>query len=271
MEKIVRNIVKQIKEKTTQSPKIAIILGSGLDSIAEQMENSVVLPYDSLEGMPKSKAEGHKNQFVVGNVCGKSVITMQGRLHLYDGLSAKQVALPIYIFKELGVETVIITNASGGIRDDLNSGDLLLLVDHINHTNTNALIGGPIIDYGKQFIDMTEPYDVEYRNLMLEIAKQQNANLKQGTYMQVVGPFYETKADIQMAKVLGADAIGMSTVIEVECARQCELRVLGISLITNKAAGLSQNKLSHSEVLEVGQKASKKLVTLINNFVKELW
>ncbi len=270
MEKIVKNIVNQIKSKIDKAPDIAIILGSGLSDIANEMSDKVVLPYDELNGMPKSKVHGHKNQFIIGNFEGKTIIAMQGRFHLYDGFSAKEAVLPIYIFKELGIKTLIVTNASGAIAKDLNAGDIMLITDHINHTGQNPLIGGPIIDYGSQFIDMTEPYDIEYRNKMLDIAKNLNIDLKQGIYIQFIGPFYETKADIKMASILGADSVGMSTAIEVECARQCNLKVLGLSLITNKAAGLGENKLSHTEVLECGKTASKNLVILIREFIKNI-
>lgn len=270
MEKLVNKIASQIREIIGFDPEIAIILGSGLSEIADALENKVVLPYSELDGMLLTKVEGHKNQFVCGKLSGKKVIAMQGRFHLYDGFSPKQVCLPIYIFKELGVKTLIITNASGGIADDLAAGDLMLISDHVNHTGQNALIGGPIIDYGVQFVDMTEPYDIKYRKLAIEIANQNKINLKQGTYMQFIGPFYETKADIKMAKVLGANAVGMSTAVEVEAAVQCKLKVLGLSLITDKAAGLSKNKLTHEDVLRVAQNASNKMTTLIEEFVKRV-
>ena len=270
LEIIVKSLVKQIEERIEKKPEIAIILGSGLSDVVDAIENKVTIPYAELEGMLNSSVEGHKNQFIVGDIYGKTVIAMQGRLHLYDGYTARQSCMPIYLFKELGVKTVIITNASGGIAEYCDQGDIMLLTDHINNTGTNSMIGGPVIDYGRQFVDMTEPYDVEYRNLAIQIAKENDISLKQGVYMQVTGPFYETKAYIRLAKTLGADAIGMSTVLEVEACAHCGLKVLGLSVITNKAAGLSAKIMDHHDVLLAGQNASKNLSFMITEFIKKM-
>ncbi len=270
MEKTVRQIVEEIKQKINQTPEVAMILGSGLSYIADEMEDKIEIPYNSLSNMPTSHIEGHSNKFVVGKLNGKTIIAMLGRFHLYDGFSAKQVAMPIYIFKELGVKTLIVTNASGGVDRTFNPGDIMLITDQINHTGQNALIGGPIIDYGTKFIDMTEPYNQKYIETVKQIAKDNNIDLKEGTYIQYIGPFYETKADIKMVTVLGASAIGMSTAIEVEAARQCDLNVLGLSIITNKATGLGDNQLSHSEVLESSKKASNNIKTIVYEFLKTI-
>ena len=270
MEKLIRSIVKQIKEKVEETPEIAIILGSGLSGIVDCLEQKKVVMYDELEGMLKTKVEGHKNQFVFGKLHGKNIVAMQGRFHLYDGFTAKEVCMPIYLFKELGVKTLIITNASGGIADNLNAGDIMVVEDHINNTHQNAMIGGYAIDYGKQFVDMTEPYDVEYRNIIKKCADDLSMKIKKGTYLQTVGPFYETKAEVRMMKVLGADAVGMSSAIEAEAANHCGLRVLALSTISNKACGLSDNKLDHKEVLEMGKITGEKLVKLISEFVKNV-
>ena len=269
MEEIIKKIVSQIKQKTDIKPEIAIVLGSGLSDILEDMTDKIVINYSELEGMLKTSVEGHKNQFIIGKINGVGVISMLGRFHLYDGFSAKQVSMPIYIFKELGVKTLITTNSAGGVREDLNAGDIAVLTDHINRTGTNCLIGGANIYYGEQFVDMTEPYDVIYRQKVLEIASKYNINLKQGVYVQFLGPFYETKAEIKMAKIIGGDIVGMSTVLEVEAARQCNIRVLGLSVITNKATGLSSQKLSHSEVLQNSKLATKNLIKIIKEFIKD--
>lgn len=270
MEKIVRDIVEQINSRIKCKPEVAIILGSGLSDIVDCMEEKIVIPYKELEGMLETKVEGHKSQFVVGKIYNKYVIAMQGRFHLYDGFTAKQVAMPIYIFKEMGIKTLILTNASGGVREDLNAGDIAVICDHINNTGTNCLIGGPIIDYGTQFIDMSEPYDEEYIKMVENIAEKANLEVKRCTYMQFVGPFYETKADIKLAKMLGADVVGMSTAIEVEAARHCDLKVLTLSVITNKATGLTTEKMSHQNVLKSSLIASKHMIEIIREFIKNL-
>lgn len=271
MEELVAKIAEQIKTKIGDlNPEIAIILGSGLSEICDNFEQKIIIPYDEIDGMLHTTVVGHKNQFIVGRMYGKAIIIMQGRFHLYDGFSAKQVCMPIYVFKKLGVKTLIETNASGGINNNLSAGDIMLLTDQINITGQNALIGGAITNFGEEFIDMTEPYDIEYRNIMLNVAKDNDIKLKQGTYIQFTGPFYETKAEIKMASVIGADAVGMSTAIEVEAARQCQIKVVGLSAITNMASGLNETGLSHSEVLEGGKEASNKMITLIDKFIKSV-
>lgn len=270
MEKLVKDIVAQINERIKETPEIAIILGSGLSEIANDLKDKIEISYCELKGMPLTKVEGHKNQFIFGKLNNKNVIAMQGRFHLYDGFNAKQVAMPIYIFKELGVKTLILTNAAGGINESYEPGDIVMITDHINHTGQNCLIGGAIIDYGTQFIDMTTPYCLNYINLASKVSKANNINLKHGTYIQFAGPFYETKAEIKMAKAIGADLVGMSTVIEVEAASHCKLDVLALSVVTNKAAGFSQQEMSHQEVLENGKKASKNLMLLLKEFIQNL-
>lgn len=270
MEKIVRSIVSQINQKIEIHPEIAIVLGSGLSDIVDCMDEKIIIPYNELEGMLQTKVEGHKNQFIVGKLAGKNVIAMQGRFHLYDGFSAKQVAMPIYIFKELGVKTLILTNAAGGVKDDMKPGDIAVICDHINNTATNCMIGGPIIDYGTQFVDMSEPYNNDYIQIVENIAKKESIKLCKGTYMQFLGPFYETKADIIMAKRVGADIVGMSTAVEVEAANHCGLKVLALSVITNKATGLSTEKNSHKDVLKASFSASKKLIKIVQEFVNQL-
>lgn len=270
MEEIVREIVQTIKQKIVETPDVAIVLGSGLSNVADMLENKVVIKYDELPNMPKSSVKGHKNQFICGKWCEKYVILMQGRLHYYDGFLAKQVALPIYIFKCLGVKTLIVTNSAGAVNKTYNVGDLMLITDHINFTGQNPLIGGAVIDFGEQFIDMTEPYDMQYVELLKDIAKKQKIQLKTGTYMQFTGPSYETKAEIKMASTIGADAVGMSTVLEVIAARQCGIKTVGISVMSNMATGISTEKMSHEEVLKLGQSSSKKLGLLIAEFLKEI-
>ncbi|MGD9901742.1 MAG: purine-nucleoside phosphorylase [Spirochaetales bacterium] len=272
MEKLLKNIVKQIQNRTAVRPTLAVILGSGLGSFASAVKDAVEIPYSSLKGMPVSTVKGHSGKFIVGNIEGVDVIVMQGRIHLYEGYEAKQVVLPIYIFKELGVKTLIVTNASGGVNENYKAGDLMIINDQINLTGKNPLVGGPIVDYnGVQFVDMSEAYSQKYIEVLNEIGKKHNMDLKNGTYLQLLGPSYETPAEVRMARIVGADAVGMSTAVEVIAAKQVGLEVLGISAIANVASGLIKNKkLTHQEVLATMQLIGEKFSSLLLEFVKTL-
>ena len=270
---LAESIAQQIKQKTNSVPKIAIILGSGLADIVECMENKIIIPYKELKGMLIPSVQGHKNQFIVGNVGEKKVIAMQGRFHPFNGFNAKECVLPIYIFKLLGVETCIVTNASGAINQTYNVGDIMLIKDHINNTSMNPLIGGPIIDYGVEFIDMNNLYDQKYREEFKEIANKLGINnIKEGVYMQVLGPNYETFAEIKFFRTAGADAVGMSTVLETIACRQCGIKVLGVSSITNSTSDSENSKivLNHKEVLENASKVGIKLSKIIDEFIRKI-
>lgn len=271
-EKLITDIVNRLKELSgNREPKIAIILGSGLSGLVNMMKNTTVIPYSALKNMPESKVKGHLSQFVVGELHGKTIIAMQGRFHAYDGFTAKEVALPIYIFKKLGAETVIITNAAGGINKKYDAGDIMLIKSHINFTGMNPLVDGAVIDYGKQFIDLNNVYDRDYIGMMKRIAKEEHIDIKVGTYAQYLGPSYETQAEVEMLRKMGADTVAMSTALEVIAAGQCQLKVLGISCVANKAISYRQKKeLTHEEVLESSKKAVKKLEILLPLFIKEL-
>lgn len=271
MRELVEQIAKQIENKIEKKPSVGIILGSGLAGIADIVENKTVIKYGELDGMLKSRVEGHKNQFVIGDMGGKTVICMQGRFHPYDGFTAKETALPIYLFKLLGVETLIVTNASGAINYYFDPGDVMAIKTHINFTGMNPLIGGPIIDYGEQFIDLKNCYDHEYLEVVKEVAKDLDIELKEGVYAQMLGPTYETPAEVEMLRTLGVDSVAMSTVLETIAARQCGLRTIGFSCITNKAINFNDEEvLSHEEVLELGKKASVKLKKIIPEFIKRI-
>ncbi len=270
MEEIIKSIAKQIKSKIYYVPEIAIVLGSGLSDLINDIEDKVVIPFTQIKDMPLSKVSGHKNQFIFGKLNGKNVIVMQGRFHLYDGFTAKEITIPIYVFKLLGVRTLILTNASGGINENYNIGDVVLINDHINLTGQNCMIKGESLSLNKDFVDMTEPYDLQYRDMAKKIAEENQVDLKEGVYIQFTGPFYETKAEIKMAKIMGADLVGMSTALEVEASQHCDLKTIAFGVITNKAAGLSNKKLSHEEVLVNSKLAQKNLQTLICNLIKEL-
>lgn len=270
MEKIIRNAVDIIKSKIDYTPQVALVIGSGLGDIIDAIQDKVEIEYDQIPNMPKTSVIGHKNKFVCGKLNGKYVIAQLGRFHYYDCGDAKTTSLPIYIFKELGVEALIITNSAGAVNKSFKVGDLVVIDDQINFTGQNPLIGGAIINYGEQFIDMTEPYCYEYITKFKQIAKQNQVKVQQGTYMQFSGPTYETKAEVQMARKVGADLVGMSTALEVIVARQCDLKVLGISFISNIATGASKTKTSHNEVLQNGKIGVNKLIKLIPQFIEQI-
>ena len=268
---LVEKLANQIKQKITKMPEVAMILGSGLSGLVDAMKDCTVIPYEELEGMLIPHVQGHKNQVVIGELGGKNVIAMQGRFHAYDGFSAKECALPIYLFKVLGVKTVIITNSSGAVNENYDVGDLMLIKGHINLTGMNPLIGGAIIDSGVEFVDLKEVYDKSYRNIMKELAKKHDIVLQEGVFLQDLGPSYETPAEVKFFRTIGADAVSMSTVLEVIACAQCNLKVLGISCIANKAVSDENNDvLTHEEVLESGRMAVNKLSILLTDFVKQL-
>lgn len=268
--KYVEVIANEIKQKINKLPQVAIILGSGLSCIADEMTNKVVIKYSQLTNMLNSTVEGHKNQFIVGDLSGKTVIVMQGRFHPYDGFTAKQSVLPIYIFKLLGVKTLIVTTSCGGVNESYNAGDLMLIKSHINLTGMNPLVGGAIIDYGKQFIDLTNAYNKRYIAIIKDIAKDNNISINEGVFAQNLGPTYETPAEGEMLRKIGVDAVSMSTALEVIAARQCEIEVLGISSITNKVAGYDDRVLNHQEVLINAGKMAQNLKILIKEFLKQI-
>lgn len=270
MEKIVEKIANEIKRTADLNPEIGIILGSGLSEVVDKMQLRYEIAYDALPDMPTTSVKGHKNRCVVGKISNKSVIIMQGRFHFYDGFTAKQSVMPIYIFKKLGVKTVIVTNSSGAVNKTFAPGDVVVITDHINLTGQNPLIGGPVIDFGEKFIDMQNCYDSDYINQIIEIAKENNIDVKQGVYLQLSGPSYETKAEIKMASAIGADLVGMSTALEVIAAKQCNLKVLGLSAVSNMASGLANCAMSHDDVLKTSKVTAKKIKILISKFIKNL-
>lgn len=270
MEKRLKSIINQIKKRVDASPSVAIILGSGLGDFAAQIQNKTEISYSSLKGMPTSTVAGHSGKFIFGEVEGVSVVAMQGRFHLYEGYSAKEVTLPIYIFQALCVKTLLVTNAAGAVNKDYVAGDLMIITDQINLTGQNPLIGGPIVDFGVKFVDMMNAYDKDYVEALQKIGENHKLDLKTGTYIQFLGPTYETPAEVKMARAVGADAVGMSTTVEVVAAVQAGLRVAGISAIANMAVGITDNAVTHEEVLAVMQGASGKLKLLVTEFIKTL-
>lgn len=259
-----------IKSKIKKSPEIGLILGSGLGVLAEEITEPIILPYADIPEFPVSTVEGHKGQLVVGELCGKLVVAMQGRFHYYEGYSMDQVTFPVRVMKLLGVETLIVTNAAGSVNESFVPGDLMLITDHINCMGANPLVGANDERFGPRFPDMSEAYNKELRGLAKQIAAKQSLDLKEGIYVGNTGPTYETPAEVRMARVIGGDAVGMSTVPEVIVARHCGMKVLGISCLTNMAAGILDQPLSHDEVMETTEKVKERFLRFIKEIVKDL-
>lgn len=265
-----QDAVAYIEPKLTEKPTIGLVLGSGLGVLADEIENPVVIPYDEIPGFTKSTVVGHKGQLVIGKLRGKQVVAMQGRFHYYEGHDLDAVVFPIRVMKLLGVETMIITNAAGGINESYGEGNLMLIRDHINLTARNPLIGPNDDEMGTRFPDMSEAYSKELRNLAKSVAEEQGINLQEGVYVGLLGPSYETPAEIRMLRILGADAVGMSTVPEVIVARHMKVKVLGISCISNMAAGILEQPLSHEEVMATTERVKSQFLTLVKEIVFKL-
>lgn len=264
-----------IKATVEQSPRIALVLGSGLSSLADAVEDAVALPFHTIPHWPTSTVAGHSGKLVFGRLEGKSVLVMQGRVHYYEGYSMSQLTMPVRVMRRLGVETVILTNASGGLNADFEAGDLMLIRDHINFLGLsgNNPLRGPNDDaVGPRFPDMTMPYDPQLRALAHEVARDQGIQLREGTYAYVAGPSYETPAELRFLLTIGADAVGMSTVPSVVVARHGGMRVLGISTITNLATPDPEpgQQTTHEEVLEVGNIVVPKLTNLIHGLLQRM-
>lgn len=251
-----------ILEKGVKEIDFGLILGSGLGELAEEIEEAIVIPYDQIPFFPTSTVVGHAGQLVYGTLSGKKVLAMQGRFHFYEGHSMQTVTYPVRVMAALKGHSVIVTNASGGVNESFVPGDLMLITDHINFTGQNPLIGPNEDEIGPRFPDMSEAYTLTYREVAKEAASQLDLTLKEGVYMGYSGPTYETPAEIRMSRTMGADAVGMSTVPEVIVAAHSGLKVLGISCITNLAAGMQAN-LNHEEVVETTQRVKQSFKALI--------
>ncbi|MGE0910797.1 purine nucleoside phosphorylase I, inosine and guanosine-specific [Bacillus atrophaeus] len=252
-----------IKQHAPQSPKIGLILGSGLGILADEIEGAVKLKYEDIPDFPVSTVEGHAGQLVFGTLEGVSVVAMQGRFHFYEGYSMDKVTFPVRVMKELGVEALIVTNAAGGINTAFRAGDLMIITDHINFMGTNPLIGPNEADFGVRFPDMSSAYDKDLSQLAEKMAQELQIPVRKGVYTAVTGPSYETPAEVRFLRTLGSDAVGMSTVPEVIVAKHAGLRVLGISCISNAAAGILDQPLSHDEVMEVTEKVKAGFLQLV--------
>ena len=252
-----------------RAPKVAIVLGSGLGFLGEQVEDAVRVTYDRIPGFPQPGVAGHAGELIAGTLDGVPVLAQSGRFHLYEGHDPAVGGLPMRVFHALGVRTVILTNAAGGIRRTFTPGTLMLIADHLNMMGLNPLVGG-LVAGDERFPDMSDPYDSGLRAIARKVAADAQIRLEEGVYAAMLGPSYESKAEIEMLKRIGADAVGMSTVPEVIAARARGMKCLGISTITNAAAGLGGAHLSHQEVLETADRVKGDLAKLVRGIVRAL-
>lgn len=252
-----------------RAPAVGIILGSGLGGLADKIENAVKIPYTDIPGFPTPKALGHAGTLVCGMLGGKEVVAMAGRFHIYEGHSPALSGFPVRVMHALGVRTLFVSNAAGGVNEKFKAGDLMIIEDHLNLMWTNPLIG--VQQPGEErFTDMSNAYDSSLRDLLRSAAKKTGTEMREGVYAALFGPSYETRAEVRMLRGLGADAVGMSTVPEVLVARALGIRVAGVSAITNAASGVTDAPVSHAEVLDVGHQIAAKFEALVTGFVRLL-
>lgn len=265
----VADAAEELRDRLPWVPEVLGVLGSGLGFLAEAVEDPVSIPFHEIPGLPSAGVAGHQGRYVAGLLEGRRVLIQAGRFHLYEGHPARVVARPVRIAAHMGVERLLLTNAAGGLNRRFEPGTIMLIEDHLNLMGRNPLIG-PVREGEERFPDMTTAYDAEYRELAREVALELGLHLSRGTYAGVTGPSYETPAEIRMIGAAGGDAVGMSTVPEVIAARAAGMRVLAFSLITNHAAGISSEPLSHQEVLETGRKAAARFERLVRGVLARL-
>ncbi|HJX93668.1 MAG TPA: purine-nucleoside phosphorylase [Pyrinomonadaceae bacterium] len=259
-----------IRSRTTETPRVAIVLGSGLGGFADDFDEPVGIPYEEIPGFARSTAEGHAGRLVIGKIDQVPLVAMQGRVHFYEGYSLEQVTFPIRTFKLLGIKTLILTNAAGGVNVQLTQGALMVLSDHLNLMGDNPLRGPNDLRFGPRFPDFTSAYSPELQEIAVEEAKALGVEIRRGIYAALAGPSYETPAEIHLLRALGADAVGMSTVPEVIVARQMNMEVLGISCITNMAAGISDQPINHEEVMATGDRVRETFTQLLGRVVSRV-
>ena len=257
-------------KKTNSNPDIAIILGSGLTNFFDTKNIIAEIPYTDLPDFPQPTVKGHAGKLVLGDVAGIKTVCMYGRSHIYEGHQPNDLAKPIRVLKDIGCKLLIVTNAAGSLDENMPAGSLMAISDHINWSGYNPLIGKNHEEYGPRFHDMSDGYHKFYRNQLLVTAKKTNQEIYEGIYCMYSGPNFETPAEINALKVIGGNAVGMSTVPEVLVANHCDLPVVAISVITNLAAGMNKTKLSHNETLENASLAEKNILQLIKNFITEV-
>lgn len=262
MEWKLNEIIQFIRAHTAVEPSIGIVLGSGLGTLAEEIKNPIHLPYEDIPHFPTSTVTGHKGQFVIGELEGSNIVAMQGRFHFYEGYQVEEITYPVTVMKALGIDTIVLTNAAGGINRSFSAGDLMLITDHINLIKSAQLQENISIS--------TTVYTPDLQHLAIKIAREQQLQLKKGVYAAVAGPSYETPAEVQMLKKLGADAVGMSTGPEALKAYQNNIQVIGISCISNMAAGVLRQPLSHEEVIATTEKVNATFSAFTKRLIKEI-
>ena len=261
---------QSFQEKIDFKPEIAIVLGSGLGAFGDQIQVEQTLSYHELEGFPVSTVKGHKGQFLFGYIGEVPVVLMQGRVHFYEGYTISDVVLPIRLMKLMGAHTLFLTNASGGINPAFHPGGLMMLTDHVSIFAPNPLIGENIEELGTRFPDMSQVYDLELQKILTDTAAENGIELFEGVYAQLTGPSFESPAEIRMLGKLGVDAVGMSTVVEAIVANHIRMRICGVSCISNMAAGISENPLTHEEVQEAADQAAPQFEKLVKEAVKKM-
>jgi purine-nucleoside phosphorylase len=259
--------VKLIQSRSSLRPAIGLVLGSGLGAFAKSLAQATAIPFGEIPHFPTSTAIGHKGELAVGLCQGVPVAVMNGRVHHYEGYTLQQVVFPVRVLAQMGVKIVIMTNAAGSVNVNYRPGELMLLEDHINYMGSNPLIGPNEETLGPRFFDMTQPYDAKLREIAEQACRDAGVTVRRGVYIAFTGPSYETSAEIRMSRALGADAVGMSTVPETIAARHLGVRVLGISCITNMAAGVLKKPLDHREVLEVGEQVKAGLIDVLSRTI----
>ncbi len=264
------NCLKCVREKTDFVPKVAIVLGSGLGDYASQIKVEYELPYGEIEGFPVSTVPGHAGKFIFGYVGDVPVVCMKGRVHFYEGYPITDVVLPARLMGLMGAKILFLTNASGGVNTSFHAGDLMLMRDHIAIFAPNPLIGPNIDELGVRFPDMSTIYDKELQDIIRDTAKAENVYLQEGVYAQLTGPSFESPADVRMMRIVGADAVGMSTAVEAIAANHMGIRVCGVSCISNLAAGMTDQPLTHEEVQEAADMAAPNFTKLVTGSVKKM-
>lgn len=263
-------LVAAVRERTSLVPRVGIVLGSGLGELAQAVADPVAIPFTDLPGWPPASAPGHAGRLLLGTLDGVPVVFVQGRLHLYEGHPARLVVEPVLLMGRLGAAIVVLTNAAGGVNESYPAGTLMLISDHINLTGHNPLLGPNDDSVGPRFPDLVDTWSPRLRNVMREAATSEAIELRAGVYAGLTGPTYETPAEVRMLRALGADAVGMSTVLEAIAARWAGIEICGISLVTNPGAGVTGDPLTHDEVLAAAAEAGPRFGTLVRAFVRAL-
>ncbi|SFE32211.1 purine-nucleoside phosphorylase [Alteribacillus iranensis] len=268
--RLLEDACKFLKSKIPTTPQTGLILGSGLGVLAEDLEDKVKIHYEDIPGFPVSTVEGHAGQLVFGSLHNVPVVAMQGRFHFYEGYTMQEVTFPVRVMRALGVKNVVVTNAAGSVNESFQPGELMVINDHINLLGDNPLIGKNEETWGPRFPDMSSAYSAQLMNIAKEAARQLSISLQEGVYAAATGPSYETPAEIKMIRTLGADAVGMSTVPEVITAVHSGMDVLGISCLSNMAAGILDQPLSHQEVIETTKRVQSDFLQLMKEIIKKM-